>query len=1340
MSDTTGSAWLLAPMELSALVVGKDAGDAAGHIWTDLTPAFQNVWKNLVSEGPKLVDMFPNGGTAPAPDGGVHLHWLLPQAFGHGVSTDAGLDYPHVPNRWLVRRVRYKQGTQDDPESSEVVDTASWLIQSDFLHEVNRENVAPGAVPFLHEHSETLFASVGRATPLQDWTGAPATYNLKLTALGSGTADFPSSYPLSKSVLGFHDPDPTGGAEGDWQITYLVSGWCSDPAKDLLYGVTEDDMAARLAKLEFDVSPTGEKLGLMNRVLCNGAAARVHWNGGDVYVSPVPTSEATVFVGNSSAEALATMLAQKMHVDGATPGDLERILTAFHYDMLGSDQNLQDVDAELHRRRFATQAGEDTFAIDAKRTDIPDQAATVAAPMSAEPPRPVQVLPQKTAEDLHALNAASAHHAQAQRNLARTRQTLFTVWTRWATNYNTNDQSDPGLEDLVTHARSAVGTAIKVVDEASKDVDAREAALRVDLKDSLPDLELSRSTGAPFYGPADPAILVTGKNFEARNVHNQYLEMTTLRCRHAGEVIDGVTGVPPGTSDPVEVSNRFLFPLNDLVPMPSIPDAPYADLLDGLLRETLLLDGVDPQTPGVVTPFVTSIAAQFFKMSGTQHPSEAAVKELSTGILRLLVGGDPLPDPDLKLAFGALTSLAPARRPDPIGLQRWTGNPWRPLYLVWEVEWKPQVGLGGNAPIHGNWTSWPLNESGNDFEVPQDMAVEKTSNTYKSYTMLAPNAAYVLRRRLEKLNSVKSSDKLSHIISVLDSMPVVAQSLGGFQQALGQLMQGLQLPPINPKYLNGTQPNDLPKLDPVTEPIDGQPSLDPQHMYAPEVGRDGTPINPFQPMRAGKLAIRRLSIVDSFGQTRVLIKPAEDNPPIVPSFGLPTPDGDSPAVVLPPRYLQPARMNFKWRPGVDDNPVGTPLCGWIFSNHLDQSLMVCDAKGQLLGAMQRVIRAPGAGGDGGSSGYDANKGFNWVSVPGTDLDAEDVENHELLRFVKNTLAFDAQQARHFLSSIEAAQADVDQTVEHDPRLSILVGRPLALVRSQLGIELDGDPYRDATAPLDPNTVDGQDATREIADLKFPVRLGGMSGTAGGLAGFMLGDNDTYYPRFGLTGESSEGFEYGKEIHVDARAPQDVTLLMDPHAEVHARSAILPRHSISLPEDVSAGLASIRDVFFQSAPILGPPGAPRLPNPSDDYGNWSWAARPQVTNWLEYPEIRDPGDKGGFGTAPQQLQEGWLKLQMNPVSVAAFWVKEGAVSVAPGTTITLGWLVEGADTLVLQASNSVDALAKFTAKDNHPLPDVYKYTVAEAVTITLTASDRQGNRSIKALDLETRKEN
>lgn len=1320
MTDTSGSGWLLAPMELSALVVGQGAGKDQGHYWSDLSPDFSKIWTDYAITGPSLVKVFPQGNSTPPPDGGVHLHWMLPEAFGHGVqNANGGLDYPYVPNRWLVRRVRYKARTAD------IMDVAAWMIESDFLQDIDKPKVAQGSVSFLHEKSKTLFVSAGRATPLQDWTEATTEYRLALTALGSGSPDFPSSYPACKSMLGFYDPAPGAGAVGDWDVSYQAIGWCSDPSHDLLAGVTDETLAQRLDDLGFDVSDAGQALGVMDRVLCHGASTRVRWNKDLQHMTTVPQSAATVYVGNSSAEALSAMLAQKMQDPGVNAAALEPILTAFHYDMLSSDQNLQDVGAELHRMRFTAHAGKDRYSIDARRDPVKAVTGDVSAPQSGEPPQPVQVLPEDIAKDLAALNQKAHDAALSKRTLDQTRQALFTLWAQWATQFTSSGTEPAALTAQINTARAAVNQAAQTADDAADAAEVAARALQSTLSDRLPDLTLNQSTAEPFYHAADPALVISGDGFAASNVYNKYSHADTLPCRHAGELIVGVSANLPNEITRFDVTAHQLLPLPGLVPNPKLATGPYPDLLDGVLRETLLLDPIDPHDVNAQPLMVPAIVTALFDQSGTR-PSDLAVKNLTHAIQDLLNGTPPSPDDLHPASFDALTDQAPAVRPDPLGLARWLGNPWRPLYLSWEVEWTPQAGLDGTGDVSENWNSWKLNDSGDEFAVPSPLNLASKTQKYSSYTMLAPNAGWVLRRRLEQLIDRKANERLSEIVSQIDNLPALAQSLSGFQEALGQLAPGLQLPPIDPNYLlNSTGA----KADAVSDDIDGIPALDQQYMHAPLLTDYGKPSTDFQPIRAGLLTFKRLAVVDSFGQTRSLLGADSQTIDLVSSFGL----QDTPAdlahdsVVLPPRYLQPARVDARWVSADPEKEAGSPLCGWVFPNHLDQSLMVCDAGGHLLGAVQTIIRVPGAGEDG-TLAAPANPAFFWVPVPGSDTLAQDIADPELNRFVSALLAYDADTGRKFLAVIQTAQDTTGATVEHDARLSILIGRPLALVRAALRLELDGAPYRDIATPLPDAGDETGDADRGVAKVSFPVWMGGRSNTAGGLAGFLLEGDATFYPRFGLSGTKS------KEIPLDASTPVLVTLLMDPHAAVHVRSGVLPRHSFSLPGSVITGLARIRDVFFQSAPLVGPAGGPRVPSPSDDYGQWSWAVRPQVTKWVEYADITDPGNGGGFGTAPQEIQEGWLKLTMNPVSIGAFWVKEGAVKVDVGTRITLGWTAEGADRLVLALEGQESPLAVFDKSEATSLPTEFKYQVDVSGKVTLTASDKSGNRSIKSLDL------
>jgi hypothetical protein len=125
MVKSDGVDWLLVPMEVSALAIGKDADK---HAWTDLAPDYSKIWRDFALFGPDLVNLFPPAGhKSLAPLGaGIHLHWSLPESFGHGVENAQGaIEYPHIPNRWLVRRVRHV------PDTCEIKDIAGWVVESD---------------------------------------------------------------------------------------------------------------------------------------------------------------------------------------------------------------------------------------------------------------------------------------------------------------------------------------------------------------------------------------------------------------------------------------------------------------------------------------------------------------------------------------------------------------------------------------------------------------------------------------------------------------------------------------------------------------------------------------------------------------------------------------------------------------------------------------------------------------------------------------------------------------------------------------------------------------------------------------------------------------------------------------------------------------------------------------------------------------------------------------------------------------------------------------------------------------------------------------------------------
>jgi hypothetical protein len=255
-------------------------------------------------------------------------------------------------------------------------------------------------------------------------------------------------------------------------------------------------------------------------------------------------------------------------------------------------------------------------------------------------------------------------------------------------------------------------------------------------------------------------------------------------------------------------------------------------------------------------------------------------------------------------------------------------------------------------------------------------------------------------------------------------------------------------------------------------------------------------------------------------------------------------------------------LDFRWVAGPGDSPGGSPVRGWIFPNHLDKSIMICGAAGRLFGMLRRPIGA--------SSAMSAT--FVWFPVPGTDLAVEDIPDDDLRAFVNYLVALNRDDAEAFGIALRNAQNDPSGAVEHDPRLAILVGKPLALARASLRIELDSMPVSRApevgaggAAPSNP--------TRQFERVEFAVRLGGPEGDAGGLAGYFEGQpGKVFYPRYGLSGRSDlQQIKYLHELPLDAETAEPLTLLLDPAAPVHIRSGLLPLHSFQLPEAAAAAV-------------------------------------------------------------------------------------------------------------------------------------------------------------------------
>jgi hypothetical protein len=212
-------------------------------------------------------------------------------------------------------------------------------------------------------------------------------------------------------------------------------------------------------------------------------------------------------------------------------------------------------------------------------------------------------------------------------------------------------------------------------------------------------------------------------------------------------------------------------------------------------------------------------------------------------------------------------------------------------------------------------------------------------------------------------------------------------------------------------------------------------------------------------------------------------------------------------------------------------------------------------------------------------------------------------------------------------------------------LSILIGRPLALVRASLQLELDGPPATDLGW-----SQSGRSNPPGFTRVKFPIRLGDMRKGRDGLIGYFVGDD---YQTIRLShgtpraeGQENGYFEYDADIPLTCypgAKPIMVTLLMDPQTGMHIRSGILPLKYIELPPYGVSDALSAMDITFLTAPVIAGPETPSIPLPSDIHGEWLWISPAKDGKVNEARAIGKGQERTPSLFGPIHIHEGWLKL-------------------------------------------------------------------------------------------------
>ncbi|MEU5304268.1 hypothetical protein ACH4YO_31425 [Streptomyces noursei] len=1261
MSDTRA---LLVPVEVSAMAATDKLTNKSAEPFYRWVPKFYNREK-LVSPEPEPFNTIDLKGDQAR---GVYLHWRLPDALlrgrmdlSSGKGMDAGLTFPAIPNRWLV--LRYFRPA----DGSSLPPAGGWLVHSDYLDRMK------GTVPFLHQGRDTkLGTSIDLTT--RDWVETGVTPFL--TAAGPGLPDFPVFQPYNANVLSFHDP-LNDLVTTDGTVSYLVVGWYSaadaDPLsaaqiKSLLefrgefgqYATDQDRFTAALGALGWECEPGTEAV---QRSLYVGTALGLAWRVAGLPESDLPTDPKgtlTVAVGNSAADARSALR------DGATEGN-RLLLEAFDHGVLDElDDALTDggrdiMDDAAHRTWFAPSPAGFTWQI-------------VNKP-GTEPPPPSEEEAAAERAWLTQLNADQQAFDDGVRRLAVLRERLYDLW--WAHDRKGASsgfksrcaaQLNPGENGLAKQVRAQKEACFGADDTGGlraaipwgntpAELEASIAAYRAQHK--LPTGEplaahrdVKRVPAAPYQRSTDPVVLISGKGARMAPPRSG-----PLRCQMPHRLLEKVAleGGTPSTPT-------------------TVPTAPAE-----LSSVTSQLDWA-PVTALLTHFAVLEEAARLVWPTGSPD-------NRPRGPLRQLKhDGKALKSVDRDGSEGEWPEFADLWR-----------QPWQPLYLLWAVHCYAlpvRTGQGDTAVTH-----WEF--GGRDYRWNGTGA--KQVQIVKGRSRLSSLPGFAVRGRAEEYISryVTDENLAKTLRAQADSehnRNQISQSLDGITAWLAQRQGAHHFDP-----LDGTSKELL-----TTEPVIANPAVDES-------------LHHFDPVRSAQLVIEELTLVDQFGRICKAIN--EKNPsqihPKRSAAILPGPDPhapDEPLVPdrsvagwkyrfaeLRPRLQQPARARLEWLRRTDDDkpvsvdvqpadPAHNPVCGWLVPNPREKSLLVYAGNGTGLGELH-------------VAGPADDQRVDWIPLPGSPwLTREQViaapdtftPAHPhlggLVRWLLKTPQNSERKVpaegppafRDLLAVIDLALRTIAHPAQHaDPHWTLLAGRPLAVVRARLRIELAAPPLYDATWDrllAGPEATDGN----VLREVRWPVRLGDPHRASDGLVGYFTADPSgntgevTPYHRM-FTGYRAGTPESSFPTPIDAAADPRVlaahaenssaapgantaawlTMLVDPWATVHAHTGILPAVAAQLPEMFVRGPMAALAPALRTGPLLagvvpgetvpgaGTPAGPSvaLPTSAAWQGIWSWAERTpsgSAATWSDLPLSDTNSGVHPPGSVPM-ARTGFLKL-------------------------------------------------------------------------------------------------
>lgn len=1184
---------------------------------------------------------------------GVHLHWALPDALTHGLHDGQDrVTFPAVPNRWLVTRLHTRNKTSDAPETR----LKAWIVESDFVD--IKTNGFRSSFPCRDPAGRQYFRYVGRVLDLAGWretqaggSSFDAVFGQKLTAVGYGEIAFSAYYPNCRSLFGFYDDLATLAdySPATDQLTYLATGWFSDTADDPLAGCGNGGTLVSGAANDLKWAFTGEQV--FARTLCSGMVQAVGWDPGADYAAR-SGKPIEIAIGNTTAEALSALVAAQP--DTAGDANCEFLLNAMQLGLLtrleGQSDRLAKLDAALHAEAFGSSPGGTVWTL------RPPPSAGTAVTGDA-PPIELAMLPSPFADQLNEVNILQQEFDLERFSLASQRQQIFLDWYRYvlvsqrpdepATAMDGRGRGAPlGLDLLDTIAPGLDQDTIQQYlrdcllplkareahcDALSAQLDARIAAFDTVLK-SLPQPLLRQPVPAPrFYQPAEPVLLLRGEDVVPPLRYggdDTYAADGMLPCRLGSELVDTLA------------SEAAVLGPSSLVDL-DLSATPCSLELCSLVAEAMILD------PGQAGHLAARLRAK-----GASAP-DAALRDAVRTWHRPSFAGHP----------SAAVISASGKPPCANAVTQWSGAPWVPCYLEWTVDYFPLAAVDpdlGSPPFAPDAIARSFGFNGEGLDLACALPPTPRAQRVRGTIPLSSRATANLDREIGQVLAQAPNAELEDIRKTLRTTPILSQALSGFNEALLMRCLSIQLDVLDP-----LSPGDADFTAQIRDAAAGWTESSP------------LPLGTFAPIRGGFMRLVEVNLIDAFGQLRSV---SLANLPVARAKSL-TPAGataaDGVTIYLPPRITQPSRLQFRWLSAGNDavemnsHPASSPVCGLVLPNYLDDSLAIYDRDGAALGMLRlvsggNVVHWQPASVPGARLAFDPDRA---MAVEHVRANVEDAHLRDFILAILDERS-GAALLDNLIRTIDRMLATIVPGGDPpDPSLGTLVGRPLVLARASIDLELCGQPainqsWQSLLHATD-RPADAARDTRGFETVDFEVRLGDVARAGDGLVGYFrqaradLSDFQTFYAELATEkGGVVKPTAQPIRVRTDPQAaPEIVTLLLDPHAPVHATSGILPVKSIAIPPDQFEAALRNLQIAFPVAPVLTQATGLALPLPRVPGFHWSWvqargdawAAGTAVLSGAPEPAVAglvQPTTSPVWTGKPQRIDEGWLVLKPN----------------------------------------------------------------------------------------------